>query len=276
LSADERAADNCWSATSVARWRGNSEKDNPVDAPTDAIAEEVAVALSYNGVSHVVMMMTPANLADFALGFSLSEGIIDEPGDIYAIEIVTREQGIEVALTVSARHFMLLKERRRNLTGRTGCGICGAESLEQALQPVPRVARGVRVDGAAIERARARLAEHQPLQHRTGAVHAAAWCSTAGDILLVREDVGRHNALDKLIGALAQRKERGAGFALVSSRASYEMVTKAARVGIEMLVAVSAPTALAVRLARESDLTLVGFAREGRFSVYTASERVVF
>jgi FdhD protein len=276
LSVAERGADSCWSAASVARWRVHCANENLPDAPADAIAEEVAVALSYNGVSHVVMMMTPADLQDFALGFSLSEGIVDGPADIFATEIEAREQGIELALTVSARHFMLLKERRRNLTGRTGCGICGAESLEQALQPVPRVARGVRIDAAAIERARARLAEHQPLQRTTGAVHAAAWCSTAGDILLVREDVGRHNALDKLIGALAHRTERGAGFALVSSRASYEMVTKAARVGIELLVAVSAPTLLAVQLARESDLTLVGFAREGRFSVYTVPERVVF
>jgi len=274
LSDAERAPERCFAALPVSRWCSGRDTRAVTSSATDSIAEEVAVALSYNGISHVVMMMTPANLADFAIGFSLSEGIIEVPGDILAIETCERSGGIELALTVGARHFSALQQWRRNLTGRTGCGICGAESLEQAMRPVARVARTLCVPAVAIESAGSRVAERQPLQRRTGAVHAAAWCALDGEVVLVREDVGRHNALDKLIGALVAADSQRPGFAVVSSRASYEMVTKSARAGIEVLVAVSAPTTLAVRLATAADLTLIGFARAGRFSIYVVPERV--
>ncbi len=251
-------------------------------ALTDQVARETAVALLYNGISHVVMMVSPGDLEDFALGFSLSEGILDSASQLYDLDCTQQDNGIEVALTISGERFALLKDQRRNLTGRTGCGLCGAESLAQAVRPPTPVAHSVEITQQAIQRAVARLGDHQPLQTLTGAVHGAAWCSRDGDILLLREDVGRHNALDKLIGALSRqgvgREEQwspAAGFALISSRASYEMVAKAARMGIEVLVAVSAPTTLAIEFATRAGLTLVGFARPGRHMLYTGAERVV-
>lgn len=254
--------------------RHGDSRQGPESA-TDPIALETPVALSYNGLSHVVMMMTPADLEDFAHGFSLSEGIVERPGQIYDIATKTHPQGLEIAITLGNERLQQLKDRRRNLAGRTGCGLCGAESLEQALRPVPRLACDTVIATGAIQRALARLDEWQPLQRATGAAHGAAWCSGDGGIVLAREDVGRHNALDKLIGALARAPAaRGEGFALVSSRASYEMVSKAAQAGIGILVAVSAPTALAVRLAAEAGLTLAAFARAGKVSVYTRPERL--
>lgn len=243
---------------------------------TDAVAEEAPVAISYNGISHVVMMMTPADLEDFAVGFSLSEGIVAAASEIRDVELIPRERGLELAVTLPPEREHALKSMRRNLTGRTGCGLCGAESLEQAIRPVDPVPEGPRVEAAAVERALALLSASQPLSERTGGAHGAAWFALDGRLLIAREDVGRHNALDKLIGALARGTVPGAdGFVLVSSRASFEMVTKAARAGVRMLVAVSAPTALAVRLAEEAGLTLVAFARPGRLSVYSAPERLV-
>lgn len=243
---------------------------------TDAVAEEAAVALSYNGISHVVMMMTPADLEDFAVGFSLSEGIVAAASEIRDVELIPRERGLELAVTLPPEREHALKNMRRNLTGRTGCGLCGAESLEQAIRPVDPVPEGPRVEAVSVERALALLSASQPLSERTGGAHGAAWFALDGRLLIAREDVGRHNALDKLIGALARGAIPAAGgFMLVSSRASFEMVTKAARAGVRVLVAVSAPTALAVRLAQEAGLTLVAFARPGRLSVYSAPERLV-
>jgi len=242
----------------------------------DTVACELPVALVYNGISHVVMMATPADLEEFALGFSLTEGILDHPRELYDLEVLPQADGIEVAMTIAAERLTALKAVRRNLTGRTGCGLCGAESLHQAVRKPAPVTGDLRIDHAAIERAVGQLSEHQPLQAHTGAVHGAAWCDAAGDILALREDVGRHNALDKLIGArcrLAAPWE--SGFALISSRASYEMVVKAASQGIAILAAVSAPTALAIALAEAANLTLVGFARPGRHMVYTHPQRII-
>ncbi len=247
----------------------------PAAQSVDAVVEETPVALSYNGISHVVMMMTPADLEDFAIGFSLSEGIVADARDIRDLDIASHGGGIEVSVSLSPEREHALKSLRRNLTGRTGCGLCGAESLDQAIRAVDPVPDGPSIRPAAVERACSELPPLQMLSERTGGAHAAAWCSEEGAVLLLREDVGRHNALDKLIGALVREGlDTAKGFALVSSRASYEMVTKAARAGMRVLVAVSAPTTLAVSLAEQSNLSLVAFARPGKFSVYTVPARI--
>ncbi|MDO8863803.1 formate dehydrogenase accessory sulfurtransferase FdhD [Haliea sp. E1-2-M8] len=234
----------------------------------DSIAQEIPVALVYNGLSHAVMMATPADLEDFALGFSLTEGILAHPGELYGLDVVAGEEGISINMEIFTQRWVELKQHRRNLVGRTGCGLCGTESLAQAIRPVASVVAPDLHD-AAIQRALAALPCHQPLQASTGASHGAAWCSAQGEILLVREDVGRHNALDKLIGALRRRGEQLAtGFVLVSSRASYEMVHKSCAVGIGALVAISAPTSLAIDRARHAGQLLVGFARPGRHVIY--------
>lgn len=234
----------------------------------DSIAREVPVALVYNGISHAVMMATPADLEDFALGFSLSEGILAHPGELYGLDVITGEEGISISLEIFTQRWVELKQRRRNLVGRTGCGLCGTESLTHAIRPIAAVV-APRLQDAAIQRALADLPRHQPLQASTGATHGAAWCSAQGEILLVREDVGRHNALDKLIGALRRQRENlHDGFVLVSSRASYEMVHKSCAAGMGALVAVSAPTSLAIEQARIAGQLLVGFARPGRHVIY--------
>lgn len=253
----------------------------PGSAPEqDLVAEEVPVAMVYNGISHAVMMATPADLEDFALGFSLTEGIIQNPAELFDLELDWQAEGVTVAMRINGERLSALKQQRRNMTGRTGCGLCGTESLEQAIRPIPRVPPQVAITDVAIQRAIDGLKAHQPLQAKTGATHAAAWCAADGAILAVREDVGRHNALDKLIGS-QQRTGRGLlpgfnqGFALISSRASFEMVQKSAAVGIGCLVAVSAPTALAIREAQKAGMTLVGFARPGRHVIYNSGPEPV-
>lgn len=243
----------------------------------DPVGVEIAVALIYNGISHVVMMASPGDLEALALGFSLSEGIITHAREIQDIDCSYQPLGIEVNITVNARAISKLKQQRRNMTGRTGCGLCGAESLQQAMRPITTnsLGKAANIEFPAIQNAVANLEQWQPLQQQCGAVHGAAWCNTIGEILLVKEDVGRHNALDKLIGALHQPYHKrdpvdlSQGFALISSRASYEMVSKASRVGMRYVVAVSAPTALAIEVAKQVDLTLVGFARNGRHTIYS-------
>lgn len=251
------------------------------------LAEEVPVALVYNGISHAVMLATPQDLEDFALGFSLSEGIIDSPDDLLDCETTSSdlsvseslagvpEQGLSLELKVTLRCFMRLKERRRTLAGRTGCGLCGTESLAEAIRPVRREVAPVVVAAVALARAMAEMPAHQTLSQATGATHAAAWCALDGAVRLVREDVGRHNALDKLIGAMALAEVDPAdGFIAVTSRASYEMVYKTASAGVGLLAAVSAPTGLAVRTAESAGLVLAGFVRGDRATVYTHPERV--
>lgn len=240
---------------------------------TDHVAVEVPVALVYNGISHVVMMATPTHLAELAVGFSLSEGILAHPDECYDWEVMQTPEGLAVHLTISSQRMAALKLQRRNQTGRTGCGLCGTEALDQAIRPIPSVIAPPLTDKA-IQHALAQLPMQQPLQAVTGSTHCAAWCDAQGNILMAREDVGRHNALDKLIGALAQREiVTTEGFMLVSSRASYEMVHKCASVGIGALVAVSAATTLAIEQARNAGLLLVGFARPGRHVVYHGAIR---
>lgn len=239
------------------------------------VAEEVPVALVYNGISHAVMLASPCDLEDFALGFSLSEMIIEDRSELYDIEVFRLPQGIEIRMTIAGRRFERLRQQRRNLAGRTGCGICGAESLEQAIrQPVP-VARGVAISTQMLHAAFREMHRFQDLRAQTGAVHAAGWAFPETGLHLVREDVGRHNALDKLIGSVAAG-EIGfrSGFAAITSRASYEMVQKSATVGISLLAAISAPTGLAIRLAEKTGLTLIGLARDGNHVVYANPGRL--
>ncbi len=257
----------------VVRWR-----DAVLTDAIDKVAEEVPIALIYNGISHVVMLATPADLADFALGFSLSEGIFRDKSDLYGVDIVTQAQGIELQMDVATECFVQLKQRRRNLTGRTGCGLCGAESLDQALRlPAQTINLStLKVPVKSIELAFKTMQSHQPLQQATGATHACAWVSEQGEIQLVREDVGRHNAMDKLIGALAKSPVQSDGFVLTSSRASVEMVQKVASAGISMLAAISAPTGLAIRLADAYGVTLIGFLRDNQFVIYSHKHRIQF
>lgn len=251
--------------TSVQRWQHGE-----IRRTQDTIAEEVAVALVYNGISHVVMMTSPNDLADFALGFSLTEGILKKPSELYSVELVPNELGIEVQMTISGQRFAELKLQRRNLTGRTGCGLCGAESLQQAIRTIQPIAIQRTITDTAVQHAVRLLEQHQPMQAETGACHGAAWCNDAGEIMLLREDIGRHNALDKLIGGLQGKDyDLSQGFVLISSRASYEMVQKVAAIGIGALVAVSAPTGLALKLARQANLQLIGFARPQRHVRYS-------
>jgi formate dehydrogenase accessory protein FdhD len=253
------------------RWDGEA-----AEAGAETIAEEVPVALVYNGISHVVMMATPQDLADFALGFSLSEGILADPTELYDLVEVPRETGIEVELTVAAERFQALKARRRNLTGRTGCGLCGVDSLAEAVRPSRDVGVAPTVTHHAIERAMTSLPDLQPLNAQARALHAAAWANLDGSIALVREDVGRHNALDKLIGSMSRQKiDPRTGFLVMTSRCSYEIVQKAVAFGIGIVVAVSAPTALAVQMAEQSNVTLVALARGKRHIAYARADRIV-
>ncbi len=253
----------------VDRWQaGQAESQRR----PDQVAEECPVALVYNGISHVVMMASPRDLEEFSLGFSLSEGIIESPTELYDVTVERHPRGYELQISISTARMAALKQRRRNLAGRTGCGLCGAESLQQAIRPCRKVGPTALPSAAALQRAITELTDWQPMQTLTGAFHGAGWCSADGQIQQLREDVGRHNALDKLIGSLCGKNELPSlsdGFALVSSRASYEMVQKSTSVGITTLVAVSAPTSLAIELAEEAGLNLVGFAREGRHVIYT-------
>ncbi|WP_066271891.1 formate dehydrogenase accessory sulfurtransferase FdhD [Hydrogenophaga palleronii] len=250
--------------------------DGSATAASDWLADEVPVALIFNGISHAVMMATPADLEDFALGFSLTEGLLRDRSELRGIDVLPTPAGIEVHLEVSSECEWRLKERRRNLTGRTGCGLCGTDSLSMVRQTLP-VLPEVMVTPAAVTHAVRALRSQQPRQQITGATHAAALCRLDdGAIVLAREDVGRHNALDKLIGAaLRQGIDSRQHFIAVTSRASFEMVQKAAHAGVSVLAAVSAPTAMAVDLALEARLLLLGFVREERLVAYTFAERIV-
>lgn len=239
----------------------------------DEVAAEVPIALVYNGISHVVMMASPKDLEAFALGFSLSEGIIDHPRDILGIDVVSHCNGIEVQTELSSRRFMGLKERRRNLTGRTGCGICGVEQLNDIGRPLPILPFSQRFSLASLDSALSNMRQYQPVGELTGCTHVALWLDNSGNIVGGCEDIGRHVALDKMLGVRA-RQHWQLGAMLVSSRASYEMVQKAVMCGVEILFAVSATTALAIEIAERSHLTLVGFCRSGRAKVYTHPQRL--
>ncbi|HTT08706.1 MAG TPA: formate dehydrogenase accessory sulfurtransferase FdhD [Gammaproteobacteria bacterium] len=257
-------------ALQVERHRGGQT------APaTDRIAEEVAVCLAYNGVAHSVMMTTPADLEEFALGFSLTEGIVGRADELRDIQVTPHPEGIVVSMSIPPERAERLSGRERNIVGRTGCGLCGVRELADAVRLPANVGTGVCVPGVALADALRGITTGQRLNAQTGAHHAAAWADASGKIGHVYEDVGRHNALDKLVGKLSNMKvDTGSGFAVITSRASYEMVLKAATAGITLLAAVSAPTALAVRLARTTGLTLAGFVRGDDYVIYAHPQRI--
>ncbi len=251
-----------------------SGKNGQTHAADDWLADEVPVALVFNGISHAVMMATPADLEDFALGFSLTEGLLSGPAELRGAEVVETAEGIEVRMEVSSECEWRLRERRRNLAGRTGCGLCGTDSLSAVRQALPQLP-AMNIAQAAVASALRALPSLQPRQQLTGATHAAALCRPDGHIELVREDVGRHNALDKLIGAaLREGLDPGRHFIAITSRASFEMVQKTALAGVAVLAAVSAPTAMAVDLARHAQLLLLGFVRADAWVAYTFPERL--
>ena len=245
----------------------------------ECIAEETPIAMVFNGISHVVMMATPDNLEDFAKGFSISENIVSDIEEIYSIEVNRSDVGIEIDINISNEAFNKLKDKRRNLIGRTGCGLCGAESLNQVFNhhnSIQAITQQSVFSAKNISLALDHLSKHQIIQQQTGATHATAFCNQDGKILFAREDVGRHNALDKLIGAFYNHDTLNIKnpFIIISSRASYEMIQKAATLKVALVVAISAPTALAVRLANKLGITLLGFARGKNYNIYTHKERI--
>lgn len=237
----------------------------------DTLATEVPVALQYNGISHAVLLATPTFLEDLAVGFSFTEGIIRDVSDVYDIHIEQDQRGYSIDIEIASACLQQLKQRRRQLAGRTGCGLCGLESLNEVRRELPPVnAPRTLYEQNAIFSALDQLRDQQPLHQITGATHGAGWADQHGAIQVVREDVGRHNALDKLIGQLLQQKtDTSEGMVVVSSRASFEMVQKTATLGVPILVAVSAPTSYAVQVADELNLMLVAFGRSKQFSVYS-------
>lgn len=254
----------------VERWQGSQHS-----IQQDYIAEEVPVSLIYNGEPHVVMLATPTNLEEFALGFSMTEGIIKTPQELISTRTYNRSNGIEVHLRIPSERFVCLADKSRNLTGRTGCGLCGASTLQQAIRQPNAVKGNLTIPASELFSALADIKQRQTLNQLTGSVHAAAWVVPGQGVTDVREDVGRHNALDKLIGLLLRSgKNVASGFVIVTSRASYELVQKSASVGITMLAAISAPTGLAIKLAEEAGITLIGFARNDQHVVYTHPQRL--
>jgi FdhD protein len=258
------------SPAAAVTWRRGT-----ISSGTRYLPEEVAVALTYDRISFAVMMASPVDLEDFATGFSLSEGIIGSVADITELEIVPLEAGIECRMSLTPARRESLETRRRKIAGPVGCGLCGIDSLEQAVRPPRPVTSPLRMKAAAIAEGFARMAQLQVLNHQTRAVHAAAFLTSDGEVL-VREDVGRHNALDKLIGAAARTGAHGtAGAVLLTSRVSIELIQKTAIFGAPILAAISVPTARAVREAQAAGMTLVAIARDDGFEVFTHSQRIL-
>jgi FdhD protein len=243
----------------------------------ETLADETPVTVAFNLSPHAVMMATPADLEDFAVGFSVTEGIVQSASDIERVAVVRYSRGVELQIEIPATLAAGAGTRSRRLSGRTGCGICGASSVDEVLRELPTVRSETRIQASAVTRAMRQLAERQPLNVQTGAVHAAAWAQCDGALAYVREDVGRHNALDKLVGAVMRAGIPAQdGFVVITSRGSFELVQKAAILGVPLLAAVSAPTALAVRVAHSVGLTLAGFARDDRLTVYTHAARIQY
>jgi FdhD protein len=252
-------------------------RDTRLSEGTRAIPEEAALALTYNGGTYAVMMGTPQNLEDFAVGFSLSEGIVRSPEEIASLEIVDLDDGIELRMWLAQSRADQLSERRRHIAGPTGCGLCGIDSIAEAVRPAAIVAPGQSFLSREIMTAMQGMPPLQTINIETRAVHAAAFWTPARGIVALREDVGRHNALDKLAGALAQDKTSASeGIVLLTSRVSVEMVQKTAAMGAPVMVAVSAPTALAVRMADAAGITLTAIARADGFEIFTHPERINF
>jgi FdhD protein len=261
-------------AIDVPQFTWREGKDN-FTRGARAIPEETPIAFTYDGSSYAVMMGTPTDLEDFAIGFSLFEGIIDSPNDIDTLEIVDVEDGVEARMwlkpAVGQRHI----GRRRTIIGPTGCGLCGVESIAQAMKPLSYIESSASVRADDLIAAMSRLRAHQTLNARTRGVHAAAFWDRK-DGLIVREDVGRHNALDKILGAAAvSGMDCASGVVLMTSRVSVELVQKTARLGAPIIAAVSAPTALALRLAEAAGITLVAVLRDDGFEVFTRPERIL-
>ncbi len=250
-------------------------RDGGVSEGIRAVPEETAIALTYNGGTYAVMMGTPRDLEDFAIGFSLSEGIVQSPEDIDSLEVVPLDDGIELRMWLAQSKAEHLSERRRHIAGPTGCGICGIDSIAEAVRPAAIVAHGRSFSPLEIMTAMQAVPPLQKINMETRTVHAAAFWTPARGIVALREDVGRHNALDKLAGGLAQHKvSAGEGMVLLTSRVSVEMVQKTAAMGAPLMVAVSAPTALAVRMADAAGITLAAIARADGFEVFTHPGRV--
>lgn len=242
----------------------------------DNLISEIPVALVYNGISHTVMMCTPQDLDDFALGFSLAENILQEKRELYALDIVENCNGIEIQMEISTRRFTELKAKRRSMAGRTGCGICGVEQLEQVQQNCKNFIKTDRLHSISpliFDKCLTQLEKAQLLAKDTGATHAAAFFNPEGEMLAIREDVGRHVALDKLLGWHA-KENNPLGFVFVTSRASFEMVQKCLACGIEMLCAISATTEMAQQIAVENDFTLLAFTRRGKATIYSGEKRI--
>ena len=244
----------------------------PVRAP---VAEEVPVAFVYHQRPHAVMMATPCDLEDLAVGFTLTEGIVGHASEIGGVTVARHSRGIDLIIDVADSAVDRLAARARALAGRTGCGICGVEAIDDAVRIPPRVVSSLTVTADAIWRATTALESAQPLNRDTHAIHGAAWATASGEVRVVREDVGRHNALDKVFGVLARAGiPAGDGFAVVTSRASFELVHKAAMLGVPILAAISRPTGLAVRMADAAGMSLVGLVRGRSANVYTHPSRV--
>ena len=252
-------------------WRGGH-----ATLTTRLVAEETAVALSYNGSTHAVMMATPADLEDFGIGFTLTEGIVEQAGEIDSVELIETELGVEVRMWLSGDRAGSLAARRRAISGPVGCGLCGIDSLEQARRPPLRVESNTTFQARDLLAAMQALAPLQVLNQQTRSVHAAAFWDPSMGIIAVREDVGRHNALDKLAGALlGDGRSASDGAVLLTSRVSVELVQKAAMIGAPVVIAVSAPTTLAIRTAEEAGITLLAIARDDGYGVFTHPHRIV-
>jgi FdhD protein len=244
--------------------------DGKIAARQRPVPVEAPIAISFLGIGYAVMMATPADLEDFAFGFARSERLIDGAADVLGVEIRDEERGVLLGIELAPERHDRVLQRVRHRVGESSCGLCGIENLEQALRPLPALPAPAAIAPAAIFRALEALRAHQPLNAETGAVHAAALCDAQGEIVAAREDVGRHNAFDKLVGhCLREGREMSAGFVLLTARCSYELVEKAALAGVALLVTISAPTSLAIERAEEAGLTLVALARVDSVLVMT-------
>lgn len=242
----------------------------------DQVAEEVPVALVYNDTSHVVMMATPQHLHEYALGFSMSEGILQHASEMQACTVTRVDEGIQIDMRIPEARHALLEQQKRNLAGRTACGLCGMATLQQLTRHLPQVNSSARFSARQIHDGFTQMQQQQVIQQQTGAAHAAGWLDAQGNVVQVREDVGRHNALDKLIGALLlSGQDVSDGAVLLTSRASFEMVQKTAALGIGVLAAISAPTGRAIHLAQQTGVTLLGFVRTNSHVIYSHPQRII-
>jgi len=244
--------------------------DGKIAAQQRMVPAEVPIAISFLGIGYAVMMATPCDMEDFAVGFARSERLIDDAADVIGIEIREGEGGVLLGIELAAERHDRVLQRVRHRVGESSCGLCGIENLEQALRPLPKLLAPAAIAPAAIFRALEAIRAHQPLNAETGAVHAAAWCDAGGEVIAAREDVGRHNAFDKLVGhCLREGSDMAAGFVLLTARCSYELVEKAALAGVPLLATISAPTSLAITRAKEAGLTLIALARPDSVLVMT-------